>query len=254
MTNQALVTVNPEEFVLANAETTQNMLDAVRAMPGGFNGLMQYRIKIPAGGGKVFSIESLDGEQHLAKIPAIILTAWANQRAWNRHSLDESGGGAPDCASTNGVQGFGNRSESDTDEEPSWADCATCKWGQFGSGKGSSKACRDSSVLWIMRPECGLPQALNVPATSLKVLKDYQLKLLMARTEPFRVLTQIGLEQAESASGIKYSRLTLQRIGVVPPEMHAQAFEVATALKAALAERRPFVAGMRRDTSFDMND
>lgn len=255
MTTQALTVVNAEQFSqLTSKDAAIGLLDIIQGL-GGFGTLMQYRIKIPSGGGRIFTIETIDGEVHLPKFEAVILSGWPNQRAWNRLSYDDSPGGPPDCASTDGVRGFGRRGlGEDAAEEPAtWQDCATCKWGQFGSGnKGRGKACRDSAVLWLMRPGAGLPQPLTVPATSLKVVKDYQIKMAMANVMPFQVLTEVSLESDESQNGQKYSKLILRRVGTVPPEVHEGARQMAQAIKQALLERRPYVAGMdAADTSWD---
>lgn len=241
----ALTVANRDQFALLLPDQTQALIDTVQAM-GGFTGLMQYRLKIPAGGVKFFTVETEDGEQALASFDAVVLCVIPNQRQWHADSPEDSGGGkAPDCASLDGLRGWGRRSRDGEDvrQPATWADCAACQWNQWGSSRkgGKGKDCKESAVLWFLRPDRGLPDAMTVPATSLNVLKAYQVKLMGARCSPYQAMTRIGLEQAKNDGGNVYSKLTLTRSGSVPEEMQAGAVMLATAIRQAMEGRTPFV-------------
>lgn len=242
----ALTIADADRFaLLADTEQTQGIIDTVQGM-GGFNALMQYRLKLPSGGGKFFTIDTIEGEQAVATFEAVILCVIPNQRQWHRESMEDSGGGAaPDCASVNGVDGWGRREVdgSDAMEPASAQSCATCPWNQWGSARkgGRGKDCKESAVLWFLRPDRGLPECMSVPATSLKVLSTYQVKLMGARVNPYQALTTFGLEVVKSDGGIAYAKLTLKHTGSVAEEVQVGALMMAKAIKEQMASRTPFV-------------
>lgn len=168
------------------------------------------RIKIPAGGGLSWVVPTLDGETDERSIEGIIVH-WREPRAYWSTSLDESGGGTPpDCASDDGQFGVGAFGPG-SDENPTGA-CASCPMARFGSAdKGGGQACKQSRLLFVLRPDAILPVALALPPTSIKPARTYFLRLANARLPFYGVTTVFTLERTKNAAGIDYGRVVLTK-------------------------------------------
>jgi hypothetical protein len=81
------------------------------------------RVKIPAGGGTAWALQSLDGEE-LVKELAGIIVAWRDTRAYWSVPMEQSEGNMPpDCYSLDARTGNGKPG----------GDCHKCAFAQFGS-------------------------------------------------------------------------------------------------------------------------
>ncbi|MGI9297785.1 MAG: hypothetical protein ACR2QC_07795 [Gammaproteobacteria bacterium] len=162
------------------------------------------RIKIPAGGGTIWSVPSLEGDQGAKSIEGVVID-WFEPRAYWATSFDESGGGTPpDCASEDGLTGRG---------QPG-GDCAKCPLSQFGSAPGKKngefsrgQACRQARVLFLLRPSLLLPQVVICPPTSLGAVRQFFLRLASNMVPISRALCSFKLEEDRNADGIKYSKM-----------------------------------------------
>ncbi len=169
-------------------------------------------VKIPAGGGRAFDLPTGEAAQSFDGI--IILRQPV--RAYWRESFAVTGGGSPpDCSSADSIRGEG---------DPGGA-CASCRLSDYGSATGddggqkAGQACRQITRLFVLRPESLLPTLLLLPPSSYKAAKDYVVGTLAAHSRHYSaVTTRIGLEQAQSRDGIKYSRVTLEIAGLLSPE------------------------------------
>lgn len=190
--------------------------DAHEVMLGAFDqlGISNFqlnRIKVPAGGGTAWELESLEGQTVHPHLDCIILTIKGKQKAWWSTTMEEGGGGGPpSCRSEDGRTGIGvNTLEGDGVPEQHL--CGECPWNQFGSARngGNGKDCSDFSLLFVFLEGSRLPTLLTVPATSLRVLQNYVIKLIDANKRAEGVVTRLGLKKAQSKSGITYSVLDL---------------------------------------------
>ena len=64
-------------------------------------------------------------------------------------------------------------------------------------------------MLFFFREGSRMPTVMNVPATSLKALQAYVLRLIDHGKRMEGVVTRISLKKAQSASGIGYSQLEI---------------------------------------------
>jgi len=174
------------------------------------------RVKMPSGGSPAFEIENPDdpSDPEVAKtITGVIVAHQAVNVYWSKPMEETGGGTSPDCSSPDGVTGHGDRGVNEVTGEVDDAqlphDCASCWLNEFGSAADGGKACKNVRNLYVLRAGDLLPLLLPLPPTSLKAWRTFAVKSLMARGRHWTgVVTRIGLEAAQSASGIKYSRAT----------------------------------------------
>jgi len=177
-------------------------------------------VKMPAGGGIAWEIpgEASDGGPDVCKEFAALIIHAADQRAYWKKSIDESGGGSPpDCQSSNAREGHGNPG----------GECALCPFSKFGSAKpkpgqdeAKGQACRQIKLLFLMRPVGILPIALALPPTSLKPAKMYLLRLGSRGLPYYGTLTKFSLAKT-SSGGNDYSVAQLTQGEVLSDEQLA---------------------------------
>ncbi len=213
-----------------NSETSLDLVQAAIAENVGVGGITEFdfdRIKIPAGGGLAFNVTTLEGETAEKTITGVIALA-RDSRAYWKVPLDLSGGNTPpDCHSNDGLVGIA------TTPQGHGGECAKCALAQFGSDpkSGRGQACKAIRQLFILRGDSLLPVVLALPPTSLKPAKQYMLRLAGQGVPYWSVLTKIGLEQAQNAGGIKYSRATFVFAGMLTEEQRAKAKQYSDMLK-----------------------
>lgn len=177
------------------SEVTEMMAEIA---PEGISQFDIDRIKIPAGGTTMWQYETLEGdvsEKVLLGIPIAIRTV----RAYWNIGYDESGGGSPpDCNSSDGRYGQGDPG----------GECSACPLAAFGSAdKGGGQACKHMRLIFLLRVDSMLPSVLIVPPTSLKVSKQFFLRLAARRVDFRSIVAGITLEKTKSATGHDYGKL-----------------------------------------------
>ena len=175
----------------------------------GISNFQLSRLKIPAGGVTAWEIEGLEGTRVEQNLEVIFVAIRGRQKAWWSESMEQAGGGSPpSCSSTDGTNGFGVNSLDAAAVDGKHL-CAECAWSKFGSARsgGNGKDCKDHSLLFCFQRGSRIPSLLVVPATSLKGLQGYVLKLIDAGKRMETVVTNLGLKKTQSASGITYSIL-----------------------------------------------
>lgn len=179
------------------------------------------RVKIPAGGGRVWEL----GEDESGPELAGILIHFRRTRAFWPDS--EPNGSPPECRSDDGVVGIG---------DPGGA-CRTCPNAQWGSDPkgGRGQFCSASEIWFLLRPDLVLPLVLKLPATSLGAAKDYRVKTLAARAlAPEQVVTSIKLEVETNPDGQRYSVAVPRMAGLLSDEEAARALAYAEKFRPQL--------------------
>lgn len=205
--------------VVKRGETGFSIVDdpqAQEVMVGAFDqlGLSDFqlsRLKIPSGGMTAWEVESLEGTTVEKHLDVILVAMKGKQKSWWARPLEEAGGGAPpSCSSTDGINGFGINVLA-ADADPEHHKCNECAWNQFGSARngGKGKDCSDFALLYFFTKGSRLPSLLSVPATSLKSLQGYILKLIDAGKRMETCVTRLSLKKVQSASGVGFSQLDL---------------------------------------------
>ena len=158
------------------------------------------RVKIPAGGGTMWSVPGIDGDEDLKELEGVIVF-WQDKRAYWKEGLEDSGGGSPpDCLSEDNITGKGDPG----------GKCDDCPYAEFGSadeGTGRGQACKQVRILYLVRPGDLLPLVVALPPTSLRASGKYFLRLASKRVSFYAIETKISLEKAKNIGGITYSRV-----------------------------------------------
>ena len=185
------------------------------------------RIRIPAGGGTAWTLQTLDGEEMVKELAGIIV-AWRDTRAYWSVPLDQSDGHMPpDCYSLDARTGTG---------QPG-GDCFKCPFAQFGSDPkgGDGQACKLVRQLFLLREDNLLPEIVSLPASSVKPARQYFMRLAARAVPCYSLITKIGLEKTKNAQGIVYSRATFAAGGRLSPEQVARIREYAAMLAPFLS-------------------
>ncbi len=103
--------------------------------------------------------------------------------------------------------------------------CAHCPFNDFGSKDGASnaKACKESVLLFLLRPDSIFPLVVRVPVTSKMLFLKYAARLVSRLTPLNSVVTKITLEKASSKAGKPYALYHFQADRVLSSEEAAQA-------------------------------
>lgn len=207
-------------------------------------------VKIPSGGGLSFELsgEDPDNPETAQTLTGVIVHHHPVNVYWE-HDFDGAGG-LPDCSSPDGKHGLNAK----TGEV---LDCASCPYNQFGSGKGNSKACKNTHRVYLLRENEPLPILLTLPPTSLRAFKDYLAKrLIMKGKRSTDVLTSIKLKREKNADGIAYSACVFTKAGDLTPDQIAAVKPVAAWVKGISSrvpvEQKP--AGSDSDGFVEVSD
>lgn len=181
------------------------------------------RIVLPGSGGTMWTIPTIDGEVEAKSFQGIILSVHKARSFWQSEMDGE--GTPPDCSSDNGVTGFGSPG----------GDCAACPLNVFGSGKNNSKACKETKHIYVLLEGSVLPLMLQVPPTSLKAVKQYQVRLMGHGLKSINgVVTEFGLEKVKSRSGFVHAKLVLKAVGDLTGEQKACVKSFRDAIEMAI--------------------
>ena len=196
------------------------------------SGIECRRIKMPSGGALAFEVEGEDGDvDYVKEIQGVILFTHRVNGYWSRALGDGEGNAAPDCSSMDGKAGINNA----TGECIS---CESCPLNQYGSDPkgGEGKACKNMRRVYLMisgDPNCYL---LTVPPTSIKDVNK-KLKTLIAGGIPYTgMVVSIKLVKVTNKGGVDYAKIALDKAGLLPGPVAAQAQELRRQLKEKFKE------------------
>lgn len=170
-------------------------------------------VKSPSGGSTVFSVPGLSGDEAEKELTGIILDYTTPRAYWD--TPDPVEGTPPVCLS--------NDSIISQDGKP----CAHCAFNDFGSKDGDSnaKACKESVLIFLLRPNNIIPLLIRVPVTSKMRFLKYATRLLSTMMPINGVVTKITLEKATSKAGKPYALFNFEAVDVLNPEEAKQARE-----------------------------
>ncbi len=168
-------------------------------------------VKSPSGGATVFEVPGLSGNEAEKELTGIVLDYTTPRAYWD--TTDPVEGTPPVCMSQNSIISHDGKS------------CAMCPYNDFGSkdGESSAKACKESVLLFLLRPNSIIPLLVRVPVTSKPRFLKYSTRLLSTLTPVSSVVTKITLEKATSKQGKPYALFNFQTAGILSPEEAAQA-------------------------------
>jgi hypothetical protein len=153
---------------------------------GGASRFDLERVTIPAGGGQIWTLPSLDGKaKGSPSIVGVVIDVKQARAYWSR-PLEEGGGAEPDCKSDDCINGKG---------QPG-GHCEDCQFAQWASDPkgGNGQACKIKATVLIVPVGSILPIALELPATSIKEWRKFALtKLTNARRPYWSVEVEVTL-------------------------------------------------------------
>lgn len=196
--SNALQVITPGSIAIATSDATAAKFP-VLFRESGFTFFDLEKVTIPSGGGKFFQTEGLDGAKSEGTIECVITLLQANQRAYYSTKFGSGEKGPPNCSSTDGLIGMGERGVAG-DALGKTYDCATCPRNQWNSkvhadgSQSKGKACREIMRLVVFRKDALMPTVIVAPPTSLKAVRTYMRQLITAGMSPWGVLTKIGLK------------------------------------------------------------
>ncbi len=168
-------------------------------------------VKSPSGGSTVFSVPGLAGDDAAKELTGIILDYTTPRAYWD--TPDPVEGTPPVCLSQDSIISHDGKA------------CARCPYNDFGSkdGESNAKACKESVLLFLLRPNNILPLLVRIPVTSKARFMKYMARLVGTLTPISGVVTKISLEKATSKSGKPYALFNFEAVSVLGPEESIQA-------------------------------
>lgn len=170
-------------------------------------------VKSPSGGSTVFSVPGLSGDEAEKELTGIILDYTTPRAYWD--TPDPVEGTPPVCMSSNSIISEDGKA------------CSHCQFNDFGSkdGESNAKACKESVLLFLLRPDNIIPLLIRVPVTSKMLFLKYTTRLLSNLTPLSGVVTKITLEKATSKAGKPYALFHFEAVSILSPEETARARE-----------------------------
>ena len=204
----SLVPVNSSYLALTN-----NALDLIRANLKSQPLTLDLfdLVKSPSGGSTVFEVPGLAGNEAAMELTGIVLDYTTPRAYWD--TPDPVEGTPPVCMSQDSIISHDGKA------------CAHCPYNDFGSkdGESNAKACKESVLLFLLRPNSIIPLLVRVPVTSKGRFLKYSTRLLSTLTPISSVVTKITLEKATSKQGKPYALFNFQTVGTLSLEEAAQA-------------------------------
>ena len=171
-------------------------------------------VKSPSGGATVFEVPGLAGAEAEKELVGIILDYTTPRAYWD--TPDPVEGTPPVCMSRDSLISQDGKI------------CSQCAFNDFGSkdGESNAKACKESVLLFLLRPQSIMPLLIRVPVTSKPRFLRYMTRLVGTLTPLNGVVTKITLEKATSKAGKPYALFNFEAVSVLSPEeaAHARAF------------------------------
>lgn len=189
-------------------------------------------VKSPSGGATVFSVPGLTGEEAEKELTGIILDYTTPRAYWD--TPDPVEGTPPVCMSQNSIVSHDGKA------------CFSCPYNDFGSkdGESNAKACKESVLLFLLRPGNVLPLLVRVPVTSKPRFLKYTARLAGNLVPVNSVVTKITLEKATSKAGKPYALFNFEAVSLLSPQEAEQARAYARQLMDSVnaAELMPDLA------------
>ena len=156
-------------------------------------------VKSPSGGSTVFTVPGLAGDEAEKELTGIILDYTTPRAYWDTPDPVE---GTPPYGSKDGETG--------------------------------AKACKESVLLFLLRPGNVLPLLVRVPVTSKGLFLKYAARLTSTLTPLNGVVTRITLQKATSRGGKPYALFHFEAMSALGPEEAASAKAFARQLMEAV--------------------
>jgi len=226
-----LALVGDSEFAILKSDpgAIQELLDENMGAAGLNIGLLD-RVAMPAGGGTVWAVPTLEGDEPAETIEGVIIY---KQDIRGYYDTPYTGGHEPPtCSSQDTKTGVGDPG----------GDCRQCPHAQFGTSmnadgtQGKGQACSERIRLFLLTAGITVPQMIVLPPTSLQAARKYFLRLA-SKGEGipyYGVVTRLKLEKDKNDGGIEYSKVHLSVASLLSSEQRAAFKELNEVFKPKL--------------------
>ena len=146
-------------------------------------------IKSPSGGTTAFTVPGLSGDEMEKSLTGIILDYTTPRAYWD--TPDPVEGTPPACFSSDSLISADGKA------------CSQCVYNTFGSknGESNAKACKESVLLFMLRPDNIMPILVRIPVSSKMIFQRYLTRLIGKMIPLSGVVTKITLEKAVNKTG-----------------------------------------------------
>lgn len=191
-------------------------------------------VKAPSGGATVFTIPGVTGDEIEKELTGIILDYSTPRAYWENAEPVE--GTPPDCFSTDSMVSHNGKI------------CASCPFNTYGSKNGDSgaKACKETVVLYLLRPNNIMPLVVRVPVSSKLIFQKYAARLAGKMLPVNSVVTHISLEKKVSRSGQTYASYAFEMVEELSAEQSELAWAYSRQLMTAIVTEE---SNMAKDVS-----
>jgi hypothetical protein len=186
-------------------------------------------VKSPSGGTTVFTVPGISGDEIEKELTGIILDYATPRAYWE--TPDPVEGTPPVCFSKNSIISHDRKA------------CSHCEFNTHGSrngGETNAKACKESVLIYLLRPNNIIPLIVRVPVTSKIAFLKYTTRLVSSLTPISGVVTKITLEKATNKTGQPYALYNFEAVSALNAEDAANSKEFSLKfmdlIKAADAE------------------
>lgn len=208
VSNKSLAPVNSNYIALTN-----NALDIIRGnlknQPLSFQ--LFDVVKSPSGGATAFSVPGLSGDESFKELTGVVLDYMTPRAYWD--TPDPVEGTPPVCYSPDSLISHDGKA------------CNRCPFNDFGSKDGDSnaKACKESVMIFLLRPDNIMPIIIRVPVSSKLIFQRYMTRLIGKMMPLCGVVTKITLERTTNRTGQLYSLYNFEAVSILSPEEAAKA-------------------------------
>lgn len=210
--------MDPE--LLAELQDEMEDLDEVK-------GISCKKIKIPLGGGIAFEVETDDPDSpdSIKELEAVVIFTHRINSYW-AESFGESDNKAPSCSSFDSKKGV-------LYETGEIRECDTCPYNEFGEG-GTGKPCKNMRRMYLLLSGKPGVYLLTIPPTSLKEVNNQLARLMGGSKIPYsRMVLKFKLTKDKNKNGITYSKVGIERVGLIPQDH----FATTAAMRKELKEK-----------------
>jgi hypothetical protein len=197
-------------------------------------GITCRMIKIPAGGGVAYEVQGDDDDEvdYKKEIVGVIVFTHRMNGYWpGGFGSGEAEDKIPFCSSMDGKTGL-------TRENGELHNCDACPMNQFGTASDSKgaqakgKACKNMRRLYLMMDNDPNVYLLAVPPTSIREVNRQLAQIMGSKGIPYTsLIVSLRLEKAINAGGIAYSKVVIEKKGLLPAAAASDAKEMRRQIK-----------------------
>jgi hypothetical protein len=217
--SQELTTIAPAPAALLVSEEEARAVHEAFVTNIGSGSITEFdlqRIK-PVKGEALWKIPTLEGSETTRSIVGVVVYA-RDTRAY--YPGKEIRNQPPDCSSIDAITGIAKAGVN------LGGPCAKCPMAQWDSAQDSSaQACKQSKQLFMLRGSSMFLEVVSLPPTSLKVVRQFLLKLVTQGIQYHQCILRMDLVEAKNSQQQTYGKADMKFVRRLSAEEAARAAE-----------------------------